>query len=137
MSSLTQGREDLQPESQPIPFSSPEPIHEECLPSPSDCLVSLGLSDSSYDTGRDSGTSIFNEMSCDESMTNIDSESDGKSDYSSITDDGYLVSNEETGTILWQHVKFYIVHNPVRGPHHILAPREAPYLLKSSRDSTV
>ncbi|TQB67527.1 hypothetical protein MPDQ_005345 [Monascus purpureus] len=69
-------------------------------------------------------------------LRQIACESDGKSDYSSITDDGYLVSNEETGTILWQHVKFYIVHNPVRGPHHILAPREAPYLLKSSRDST-
>ncbi|BDD55250.1 hypothetical protein MAP00_000792 [Monascus purpureus] len=45
-------------------------------------------------------------------LRQIACESDGKSDYSSITDDGYLVSNEETGTILWQHVKFYIVHNP-------------------------
>lgn len=42
-------------------------------------------------------------------------------DCSSIMDDGYLAGNEDTRTILWRHVEFYIVRNPVPGCYHILA----------------
>ncbi|OJZ88793.1 hypothetical protein ASPFODRAFT_205890 [Aspergillus luchuensis CBS 106.47] len=49
------------------------------------------------------------------------SDVDCDSDTSSVTDDGYLEGDEETNTILWRHVEFYIVRNPTPGERHILA----------------
>ncbi|KAI2868214.1 hypothetical protein CBS76997_9684 [Aspergillus niger] len=72
--------------------------------------------DDHAEEGSTSETSSYSDSEVDTA-----SDSDHQSDCSSITDDGYLNGNEETGTILWRHVEFYIVRNPVPGRHHILA----------------
>lgn len=83
------------------------------------------LDDSGYDTGKDSSSSepdaVMEDMPCDISIMETDSDVQYESDSSSVTEDGYLAGNEDTGTILWRHVEFYIVRNPVPGHHHILA----------------
>ncbi|KAL2859811.1 uncharacterized protein BJX67DRAFT_386620 [Aspergillus lucknowensis] len=77
-------------------------------------------SDSGYDTGISGGQELTSEM--DDDGFDLDYEtSDGyTSDGSTVTDDGYLAGNEETGTILWRHVEFYIIRNPVRGRRNLL-----------------
>lgn len=65
--------------------------------------------------------SISETSSYSDSEVDTASDSDHQSDCSSVTDDGYLNGNEETGTILWRHVEFYIIRNPVPGRRHILA----------------
>ena len=83
---------------------------------------SQALDDSGYDTGKDSNPStVVEELPCDEPIMETDDDVQYESDCSSITDDGYLAGNEDTRTILWRHVEFYIVRNPVPGRYHILA----------------
>jgi hypothetical protein len=48
-----------------------------------------------------------------------DSDFSLESDASSVTDDGYLAGSEETRTILWRHIAFYIVRSPVPGQPNI------------------
>lgn len=60
---------------------------------------------------------VFSHHSDLETASDIDCDSDA----SSVTDDGYLEGDEETNTILWRHVEFYIVRNPTPGERHILA----------------
>ncbi|XRM38740.1 hypothetical protein ABZX51_002137 [Aspergillus tubingensis] len=67
------------------------------------------------------GGSTSETSSYSDSEVDTTSDSNHQSDCSSVTDDGYLNGNEETGTILWRHVEFYIVRNPVPGRRHILA----------------
>jgi hypothetical protein len=47
-------------------------------------------------------------------------DSDGESDISSVTDDGYLAGNEETGTILWRHISFHVVRSPIPDRPNVL-----------------
>jgi hypothetical protein len=58
----------------------------------------------------------------DDDKFNLDHENDNSytSDGSSVTDDGYLAGNKETSTILWRHIKLYIIRNPVRGHRNLL-----------------
>jgi len=41
--------------------------------------------------------------------------------FSSVADDGYLEVNEEIRTILWRHVEFYIICNPIPNSCNLLA----------------
>lgn len=84
------------------------------------------LSDSGSETSTQSDDgeqedSTSGDTSYTDSETDSASDSDHQSDCSSVTDDGYLNGEERTGTILWRHVEFYIVRNPVPGRRHILA----------------
>ncbi|KAL4891317.1 hypothetical protein BDV59DRAFT_66820 [Aspergillus ambiguus] len=81
--------------------------------------------DSGYDAGVQSddceeGGSKSDDSAYTDSEMDTESSND-QSDCSSVTDDGYLNGDETTGTILWRHVEFYIVRNPVPGHRHILA----------------
>ncbi|KAL2838694.1 hypothetical protein BJX68DRAFT_279754 [Aspergillus pseudodeflectus] len=81
-------------------------------------------SDSGYDTGVSGGLGEMEELTSemDDSELGLDHENnDGyTSDGSTVTDDGYLAGNKETSTILWRHVEFYILRNPVRGRRNLL-----------------
>ncbi|EAW15091.1 uncharacterized protein ACLA_057470 [Aspergillus clavatus NRRL 1] len=93
--------------------------------SSADSLSDGFSSDSGYDTGISSGLGEMEELTSemDDDEFDLDHEdNDGyTSDGSTVTDDGYLAGNEETGTILWRHVEFYIIRNPVHGCRNLLA----------------
>jgi hypothetical protein len=82
-------------------------------------------SDSGYDTGISGSLGEVEESisETDDNDLDLDHEHDNgySSESSTVTDDGYLAGNEETGTILWRHVEFYIIRNPVRGRRNLLA----------------
>ncbi|GLA67413.1 hypothetical protein AtubIFM54640_010731 [Aspergillus tubingensis] len=67
------------------------------------------------------GDSVFTDNLCTDVEVDAESDIDGQSDCSSVTDDGYLNGDETTATILWRHVEFYIIRNPVPGQRNILA----------------
>lgn len=82
--------------------------------------------DSSYKTGIESYLSEPEEADLDDPSYNgfgseTESNTDCDSDTSSITNDGYLEGDEETCTILWRHIEFYIVRNPLPNSRNILA----------------
>ncbi|KAE8386950.1 hypothetical protein BDV23DRAFT_196100 [Aspergillus alliaceus] len=84
------------------------------------------LSDSGYETNQSNGfceldEDISDKVSSDSSLSGLESDIDYMSDCSSVTDDGYLAGDNNTGTILWRHVDFCIVRNPVPGCPNILA----------------
>jgi hypothetical protein len=56
------------------------------------------------------------------SDTDTDTESviSMESDASSVTDDGYLAGDEETRSLLWRHIAFYVIRSPVSGRPNIL-----------------
>lgn len=97
---------------------------QDCLPdSPGDQGVT---GDSSYETGRESHQSEPEEADLDDPLydkfcSEIGSNTSRDSDVSSVIDNGYLEGNEETCTILWRHVEFYIVRNPLPDGRNILA----------------
>jgi hypothetical protein len=57
---------------------------------------------------------------CDIPSDDFDMDIDYESNISSVTDDSYLGGNDETRTILWRHISFYIVHNPQQGMPNLL-----------------
>jgi hypothetical protein len=75
-----------------------------------DTDVSGDVDDHIYETQLDHFSDLQIHASGD---SNDDSDVD--SDISSVTDDGFLAGNEETGTILWRHVSFYVIRSPVAG----------------------
>lgn len=81
--------------------------------------------DPGYGTGKDSDTSAVEDtrvhVSSEQFSMDVNGDYDYESDCTSVTDDGYLAGDEETRTILWRHVEFYVVRNPVPGSRHILA----------------
>ncbi|KAI2868376.1 hypothetical protein CBS11852_11360 [Aspergillus niger] len=91
------------------------------LPSIKEALCDPGTKISMESDDYAEGGSISETSSYTDSEVDTASDSDHQSDCSSVTDDGYLNGNEETGTILWRHVEFYIIRNPVPGRRHILA----------------
>lgn len=56
-----------------------------------------------------------------EAETDVDSDLDIESDTSSVTDDGYLAGEEETQTILWRYIAFYIIRSPVPRRPNVLS----------------
>jgi hypothetical protein len=65
---------------------------------------------------------MLDEVSSDDIFADKLSDIGYRSGCSSVvTDDGYLAGNDVTGTILWRHVEFCIVRNPVPGRQNILA----------------
>lgn len=81
--------------------------------------------DSGYKTGIESYLSEPEEADLDDPTNDefgseTESNTDCDSDTSSITNDGYL-EGDETCTILWRHVEFYIVRNPLPDGCNILA----------------
>jgi hypothetical protein len=89
-----------------------------------DSLSDGSSSDSGYDTGVSAGLGEMEELTSemDDGELGLDHEdNDGyTSDGSTVTDDGYLAGNEETGTLLWRHIEFFIIRNPVRGRRNLL-----------------
>ncbi|ODM20278.1 hypothetical protein SI65_03331 [Aspergillus cristatus] len=82
--------------------------------------------DSGYKTGIESYLSELEEADLDDPSydgfgSETESNTDCDSDTSSVTNDGYLEGDEETCTILWRHIEFYIVHNPLPDSCNILA----------------
>ncbi|ODM15441.1 hypothetical protein SI65_09044 [Aspergillus cristatus] len=78
--------------------------------------------DSGYETGVESHLSKPEEADLDNEFgSETESNTDCDSDASSVTEDGYLEGDEETCTILWRHVEFYIIRNPNPDGHNILA----------------
>ncbi|KAL2801601.1 hypothetical protein BJX63DRAFT_438656 [Aspergillus granulosus] len=86
-------------------------------------------SDLGYETGISGDLGEMEELTpeMDDDELDLDHENgDGSrsddyiSDDSTVTDDGYLAGNEETGTLLWRHIEFYIIRNPVRGRRNLL-----------------
>jgi hypothetical protein len=81
--------------------------------------------DSGYESSRSGRLNIeedniLDEISSDGSGDTM-SDMGYMSDCSSVvTEDGYLAGDDETGTILWRHVEFCIVQNPVAGRPNIL-----------------
>lgn len=117
---------DCQPDGSPLPSSGEELVNGEDTLSLSDSSSEEDLSDFGYETSTDSEVgeldkAISQHSLYSESDTNIESDADDQSDCSSVTEDGYLEGNENTGTILWRHVEFYSVRNPVPGRRNILA----------------
>jgi hypothetical protein len=80
-----------------------------------DTDVSGDINDHIYETQLDHFSDLKIHASGD---SNDDLDID--SDISSVTDDGFLAGNEETGTILWRHVNFYVICSPVAGQLNIL-----------------
>ncbi|KAF7139728.1 hypothetical protein CNMCM5793_007618 [Aspergillus hiratsukae] len=82
--------------------------------------------DSGYESSRSGRLNIeeddmLDEISSDGSSDDTMSDMGYMSDCCSvITDDGYLAGDDDTGTILWRHVEFCIVRNPVPGRPNIL-----------------
>lgn len=81
--------------------------------------VTWKLGDSSDGTFVDSDSDLGN-TDGDSETIDLESDQDYESDISSVTDDGYLGGNDETGTILWRHINFRIVRNPRSGRPNIL-----------------
>ncbi|KAF5854957.1 hypothetical protein ETB97_010486 [Aspergillus alliaceus] len=84
------------------------------------------LSGSGYKTNQSNGFCeldkyVSDKISSDSSLSDFGSDINSISDCSSVTDDGYLAGDSNTGTILWRHVDFCIVRNPVPGCPNILA----------------
>ncbi|KKK12846.1 hypothetical protein ARAM_006568 [Aspergillus rambellii] len=119
---------NLQPDGRPLETSGPK--------NPSNrtkCESSFNKSEdeapsggSSHTTGKDTEMSELEETNLDDIFSHHSdletaSDVDCDSDTSSVTDDGYLEGDKETNTILWRHVKFYVVRNPTPGERHILA----------------
>lgn len=82
--------------------------------------------DSGYETGIESYLSELEEADLDDPSydgfgSETESNTDCDSNTSSVTNDGYLEGDEETCTILWRHVEFYIVRNPLPDGRNILA----------------
>lgn len=89
-------------------------------------LISLETNDSGYEMSTESHLSEPEEIDLkdppyDEFGSEAESNTDCDSDASSVTNDGYLEGDEETYTILWRHVEFYIIRNPLPGSRNILA----------------
>jgi hypothetical protein len=88
--------------------------------------LSDGLSrDSGYETGISGDLGEMEEPTREETgYDGLDPDLDNDVGYTSegsiVRDDGYLAGNEETGTILWRHVEFYIIRNPVPGRCNLL-----------------
>ncbi|KAI9041917.1 uncharacterized protein KD926_006254 [Aspergillus affinis] len=81
---------------------------------------------SSHETGKNTEMSELEETELDDicsyhSDLDTASDIDCDSDVHSVTDDRYFEGDEETNTILWRHVGFYIVRNPTPGERYILA----------------
>ncbi|KAL4801676.1 hypothetical protein BDV18DRAFT_167246 [Aspergillus unguis] len=75
------------------------------------------LSDSGYKTGT---RGEKEGKSYDGFEPGLDYDDGYTSDNSIVTDDGYLAGDEETRTILWRHVEFYIIRNPIPKRRHLL-----------------
>ncbi|THC87241.1 hypothetical protein EYZ11_013313 [Aspergillus tanneri] len=115
---------NIQPDGNPVLSTEGNPADDESLLLPSSSQDQGPLIDSGYESNqsndsceRDKDTS--DEMSSDSS--DLESDIDCMSDCSSVTDDGYLAGDDNTGTILWRHIDFCIVRNPVPGRPNILA----------------
>jgi hypothetical protein len=90
----------------------------------SDDAVNDSDNDVYYDTdmGTEEDSDIDKVDSDGVSDTEIDADNDLglESDASSVTDDGYFAGKEETGTIFWRYIVFYIIRSPVPGQFNIL-----------------
>lgn len=116
----------LQPDGSQLNPSEKDPTNDKGSVSPRGSFNEEALIDSDYEMDIGGHVSeldktIPNDGSCDESDTDMERDTDYQSDCSSVTDDGYLAGDEETGTILWRHVEFCIVRNPVPEGRNILA----------------
>jgi hypothetical protein len=76
--------------------------------------------DTDMGTEEDSDTDEVDSDGVSDTETDADSDLGLESDASSVTDDGYLAGKEETRTILWRHIAFYIIRSPVPGQPNIL-----------------
>ncbi|KAL6229872.1 hypothetical protein BDW75DRAFT_249195 [Aspergillus navahoensis] len=115
----------------PRPDGTFVPPVEEMTMEDDHCLSSTGSlsegfsSDSGYETGISGDLGEIEESMPDDmgyTGLGLDLGSDGgyMSDSSIVTDDGYLAGNDDTGTLLWRHVEFYSIRNPVPGRPHLL-----------------
>ncbi|KAL4870407.1 hypothetical protein BDV12DRAFT_184431 [Aspergillus spectabilis] len=84
-------------------------------------LSNRSSSNSGYETGISGDHSEMEELMDDDELNrNYDIDAGYTSESSSVTDNSYLAGNKETSTILWRHVKFYIIRNPVPGRRNLL-----------------
>lgn len=60
------------------------------------------------------------DTTCDILCDDVDMDVDYESNILSVTNDGYLGSDDETRTILWRYISFCIVHNPQQGMPNLL-----------------
>ncbi|KAL5332626.1 hypothetical protein BJX70DRAFT_407209 [Aspergillus crustosus] len=111
----------------PQPDSTVDPPVEEMITkdehelSSTHSLSDESSSNSGYETGISRDYSKMEELIDDDELNRDHNIDIGYiSESSSITDDGYLAGNKETGTILWRHIKFYIIRNPVPGRRNLL-----------------
>ncbi|KAF7592473.1 hypothetical protein BBP40_000208 [Aspergillus hancockii] len=119
---------NLNPDGSPvIPGENKLPHNTEALLSPTRGGSGEAFCDSGYESSHsgyfnDGEDEMLDEICSDgshhESTSDIDYMSDGSS---VVTDDGYLAGDDVTGTILWRHVEFFIVRNPIAGHPNILA----------------
>lgn len=117
---------NLQPDGSPAVSTEGKAIGNESSLLPSGSQDQDSLSDSGYETNHRNGfcepdEDISDKVSSDSSFSDSESDIDSMSDCSSVTDDGYLAGDDDTGTILWRHVDFCIVRNPVPGGRNVLA----------------
>ncbi|BCR96735.1 uncharacterized protein AKAW2_30054A [Aspergillus luchuensis] len=119
---------NLQPDGRPLETSGPKnPSNRtKCESSFKKSEDEAPSGGSSHTTGKDTEMSELEETDLDDIFSHHSdletaSDVDCDSDASSVTDDGYLEGDEETNTILWRHIEFYIVRNPTPGERHILA----------------
>jgi hypothetical protein len=118
---------NLNPDGSPIVPGKDNLPDNEALLSPESGQGGETFCDSGYESSRsgylnDEDDDILDEISSDESHNGPTSDIDYMSDSSSVvTDDGYLAGDDKTGTILWRHVEFCIVPNPIRGHPNIPA----------------
>jgi hypothetical protein len=82
--------------------------------------------DTGNSTNSDTDSSVFSDGEKDEdsdtdySAFDNNNDLDRFSDDSDVTDNEYDAGPEETGTIIWRHIAFYVVRSPVPGRPNIL-----------------
>lgn len=76
----------------------------------------INLGTGCYTVTDETDLERFNEARAD-----VDSDLEIESDTSSVTEDGYLAGEEETQTILWRHIAFYIIRSEVPGGPNVLS----------------